>query len=73
ILRLADERSGTDAVRRLRDELGCTIPAVLVSGDTGTRADREARSAGLGLLPKPVIGSALRDAAAALLDDRKGS
>ncbi len=70
-LRLADERSGIDAVRRLRDELGCAIPAVIVSGDTGTRADREARSAGLALLPKPVIGSALRDAAAALLDERE--
>jgi signal transduction histidine kinase/CheY-like chemotaxis protein len=70
-LRLADERSGIDAVRRLRDELGCAIPAIIVSGDTGTRADREARSAGLALLPKPVIGSALRDAAAALLDDRE--
>jgi signal transduction histidine kinase/CheY-like chemotaxis protein len=70
-LRLADERSGIDAVHRLRDELGCAIPAIIVSGDTGTRADREARSAGLALLPKPVIGSALRDAAAALLDDRE--
>ena len=66
-LRLADERSGIDAVRRLRDELGLPIPAVVVSGDTGTRADREARGAGLTLLPKPVIGSALRDAAAALI------
>ena len=70
-LRLADARSGIDAVRRLRDELGCAIPAVIVSGDTGTRADREVRSAGLALLPKPVIGSALRDAAAALLDARE--
>ncbi len=68
-LRLADERSGIDAVRRLRDELGIAVPAVIVSGDTGTRADREARSAGLALLPKPVIGSALREAAGRLLDE----
>ena len=53
--------------RRLRDELGFAIPAIIVSGDTGTRADREARAAGLTLLPKPVVGATLRAAAIAAL------
>jgi CheY-like chemotaxis protein len=72
-LRLAADRSGIDAVRRLRDELGYAIPAIIVSGDTGTRADREARAAGLSLLPKPVVGTTLRAAAIALLKARDGA
>jgi two-component system, sensor histidine kinase len=69
-LRLADGRSGIDAVRRLRDELGMTIPAIIVSGDTGTHADREARGAGLMLLPKPVVGATLLATALALMTPR---
>ena len=69
-LRLAEGRSGIDAVRRLRHELGAPIPAIIVSGDTGTRADREARAAGLMLLPKPVVAASLRAAAMALMVPR---
>jgi two-component system, sensor histidine kinase len=66
-LRLANRRSGIDAVRRVRDELGYAIPALVVSGDTGTRADHEARAAGLALLPKPLVAAALRAAALAAI------
>ena len=66
-LRLAGGRSGIDAVRLLRDELGIAIPAIIVSGDTGSQAEREARAAGLMLLPKPVVGATLRAAATALV------
>lgn len=66
-LRLANDRSGIDAVRRLRDELGFAVPAIIVSGDTGTRADREARTAGLMLLPKPVVAGTLEATATALM------
>jgi len=66
-LRLANNRSGIDAVMQLRDEMGFAIPAIVVSGDTGTRADREARKAGLTLLPKPVVGATLCTAAIAAL------
>jgi signal transduction histidine kinase len=66
-LRLADGASGIDAVRQLRHELGMPIPAIIVSGDTGTNADREARAAGLMLLPKPVVGATLRATASALM------
>ncbi|MEP6678523.1 MAG: response regulator, partial [Betaproteobacteria bacterium] len=62
-LRLADGQSGIEAVRRLRDELGTGIPAVIVSGDTGTRADRDVREAGLTLLSKPVVAATLGAAA----------
>lgn len=66
-LRLADGQSGIDAVRRLHDELGIRVPAIIVSGDTGSRADREARAAGLMLLPKPVVGATLQQTAMALM------
>jgi signal transduction histidine kinase/CheY-like chemotaxis protein len=69
-LRLADDRSGIDAVRQLRHELGMPIPAIIVSGDTGTGADREAQAAGLMLLPKPVVGATLHATALALLTQR---
>ena len=64
-LRLGRQRSGIDAVRRLRDELGYAVPAIIVSGDTGTRADREAHQAGLPMLPHPAVGAAVHPAALA--------
>ena len=66
-LRLADGDSGIRAVRTLRDELGYPVPAIIVSGDTGTRADREARAAGLMLLRKPVVAATLETAAVTTL------
>ncbi|HET8585214.1 MAG TPA: hybrid sensor histidine kinase/response regulator, partial [Casimicrobiaceae bacterium] len=66
-LRLADNRSGIDAVRQLRHELGAPIPAIIVSGDTGSSAEREARAAGLMLLPKPVVAATLRATAISLM------
>ncbi|HTL76038.1 MAG TPA: hybrid sensor histidine kinase/response regulator [Casimicrobiaceae bacterium] len=66
-LRLADSRSGIDAVRRLRHELGTPIPAIIVSGDTGSGAEREARDAGLMLLPKPVVAATLQATAIRLM------
>jgi len=66
-LRLADGDSGIRAVRRLRDELGYPVPAIIVSGDTGTHADREARAAGLMLLRKPVVAATLEVAAVSTL------
>jgi signal transduction histidine kinase/CheY-like chemotaxis protein len=66
-LRLADDQSGIDAVRRLRRELGVPIPAIIVSGDTGSAAEREATAAGLMLLPKPVVGRTLHAASIALM------
>ncbi len=66
-LRLAAGEGGLCAVRRLRDELGVAVPALIVSGDMSARAAREVRSAGLPLLPKPIAAGALEAAAAALI------
>jgi signal transduction histidine kinase len=66
-LRLADGRSGIDAIARLRDALGPGTPALIVSGDTSGRAQDEALAAGIRLLLKPVVANALREAAEAAL------
>lgn len=66
-LRLADGRNGIDAVERLRDELGIAFPALLVSGDLTANAERDARAAGLTLLPKPVVPTLLHALATALI------
>jgi signal transduction histidine kinase/CheY-like chemotaxis protein len=66
-LRLADGGSGIDAVRRLRDELGMAVPALIVSGDIGAAAERDARAAGLMLLPKPVVPTVLHALSTALI------
>ena len=58
-LRLSDDASGVDAVRRLRRALGRPTPALIVSGDLGEEAHREAHGAGLPLLAKPLVADAL--------------
>jgi signal transduction histidine kinase/CheY-like chemotaxis protein len=66
-LRLAGGQNGIDAIHRVRDELGEPVPAFLVSGDTGTTAERAARAAGLVLLAKPVVPAVLQGVATALV------
>jgi len=66
-LRLGDGASGVVTVRALRDELGFPVPALIVSGDTSVAAERAARSAGLTLLPKPVVANVLEAVAIALV------
>jgi len=66
-LRLAGGASGVDAVLRLRNEFGAAIPALVISGDTGSAAERRVRDAGLALLPKPVVAATLKSAALALV------
>jgi signal transduction histidine kinase/ActR/RegA family two-component response regulator len=62
-LRLADGKSGIDTIARLRARLGADTPAIVVSGDTSTAAQFEVQAAGVKLLVKPVVASALREAA----------
>ena len=66
-LRLAEGGSGIEAVRRLRDELGMAVPALIVSGDIGAAAEHDARAAGLMLLPKPVVPTVLHALSTALI------
>jgi CheY-like chemotaxis protein len=58
--RLADGKSGIDAIGQLRRACKAPIPALLISGDTGPEQRREAKAGGYLLLRKPVSPMALR-------------
>lgn len=58
--RLADGRTGFEAINLLRTALGFNVPAFLISGDTGPERLREATASGYHLLHKPVPPMALR-------------
>jgi CheY-like chemotaxis protein len=58
--RLADGRSGIDAIAGVRATVGAAIPALIITGDTAPERLREASAAGFPLLHKPVSPMALR-------------
>jgi two-component system, sensor histidine kinase len=58
--RLRDERTGIQAIERLREEFGAGIPALIVTGDTATERLRQAKQSGLTLIHKPVYSASLR-------------
>jgi two-component system, sensor histidine kinase len=60
--RLRGKENGLHAIERLRSEYGQSIPAMLVTGDTGPDRLAEAQASGLLLLHKPVVNSKLRAA-----------
>ena len=70
--RLADGALGTDAVARLRAELGQQIPAVLISGDASAEAFAAMRSTAPDVLLKPVLPDELHLLAERLLADSAG-
>jgi signal transduction histidine kinase/ActR/RegA family two-component response regulator len=59
-LRLREGRSGIEAIRKCREQLGESIPAVLVSGDTATEQLIEVSASGLTMLHKPLKAVRLR-------------
>jgi CheY-like chemotaxis protein len=58
--RLADSKTGIEAIAELRGAVSQSIPAFLVSGDTSSAALREAQASGFHLLHKPVDPMRLR-------------
>ncbi|NWK79919.1 hybrid sensor histidine kinase/response regulator [Aquitalea sp. LB_tupeE] len=65
--RLREQKSGTDAIRAIRQALGCDLPALLLTGDTAPARLREASDSGLPLLHKPVAPALLYDSLNQLL------
>jgi signal transduction histidine kinase/CheY-like chemotaxis protein len=59
-LRLADGETGIGVIERLREALGASVPAFLISGDTAPERLREANAGGYHLLQKPVSPMTLR-------------
>lgn len=58
--RLADGALRTQVIARLRNELGASIPAMLVSGDASVTAIAAMRALSLTVLLKPVVAGELR-------------
>jgi CheY-like chemotaxis protein len=71
--RLANGDTGIAAVRRLRESLGASIPAFLISGDTAPERLRDASASGFQLLHKPVPPMRLRALLNQLLKAGKGA
>jgi two-component system, sensor histidine kinase len=57
---LAGGQTGIQAIERLRQAAGASIPAFVITGDTAPERLREASAAGFHLLHKPVSPMALR-------------
>jgi signal transduction histidine kinase/CheY-like chemotaxis protein len=58
--RLADGKTGLEAIERLRQLAGAPIPAFVITGDTAPERLRDASAGGFPLLHKPVSPMALR-------------
>ncbi len=52
--RLREHHTGVEAIEAVRALCGCTIPALLITGDTSPERLREAKDSGIPLLHKPV-------------------
>lgn len=53
--RLREEKTGIQAIRAIRDEIGMIVPALIITGDTAPERLREAQASGHALLHKPVL------------------
>jgi CheY-like chemotaxis protein len=58
--RLREDRTGIDAIRRVRDQWGTSIPSLVVTGDTSVDRLQQAQASGLAFLHKPVSPGKLR-------------
>ena len=57
--RLREQRTGLEAIAALRELLGDTLPALLITGDTAPDRLREAQASGIPILHKPVASGHL--------------
>jgi signal transduction histidine kinase/CheY-like chemotaxis protein len=58
--RLREEHTGSEAIRRVQERWGTSIPALIVTGDTAPERLRQAQQSGFALLHKPVSPGKLR-------------
>ncbi len=69
--RLPGPHTGLDIIARMRERFGETLPALLLSGDTGPETLQEATARKVPLLHKPVRPAKLRAALSHLLEPRE--
>lgn len=67
--RLRGHRTGHEAIAAIRDRVGRTLPAILITGDTAADRLRHVHAAGTALLHKPVVPGELHIAISTLLRD----
>lgn len=67
--RLQDMTTGADAIQRIRQHLGASIPGLIVTGDTAPNRISDARESGITLLYKPVIPTEFEAVINRLLSD----
>lgn len=60
--RLREKITGIEVIKQLRNKLQQSIPAILITGDTGPDRLQQAQDSGLLLLHKPVKPAKLRAA-----------
>ena len=58
--RLRENRTGVQAIERLRSECATYMPALIVTGDTAAEQLREVKASGYQLVHKPVQPAMLR-------------
>ncbi|HYG90424.1 MAG TPA: PAS domain-containing protein [Azospirillum sp.] len=67
--RLAENRTGVEAVRLVREHVGAAVPGVILTGDTEPNLRAEAVKEGLGIVIKPVAPRQLHEALKRLLGE----
>lgn len=67
--RLAENRTGVDAARLVREQVGAMVPGVILTGDTGPELRAEAAKQGLGIVIKPVAPRLLHETLKKLLGE----
>lgn len=65
--RLGGGATGPDVIERLREEFNLTIPALVITGDTGGEVLRLVQDSGCLMLHKPVQPARLRESLLQLL------
>jgi CheY-like chemotaxis protein len=52
--RLRDGRVGTEAIVKIREMFGASVPGAILTGETGTECQEDAASHGLLIIHKPI-------------------
>lgn len=71
--RLREEKTGRDAIEKIRQHLGKTVPAIIITGDTAVERIQDAQSADALLLHKPASAMQLQRMIHSLLNEHQSS
>ena len=66
--RLRDRQVGTDAIARIRDQVGRSVPGIVLTGEIGGECERAAAALGVAVVHKPITPRLLHRAVQTLLD-----